>query len=453
MRAGCRNCGGQHDPFAPCPPRSARPTAIASSPPADVNLTGKVLGERYRLGDVIGYGTTGSVFAAEHIAFARPAAVKIVRPRYAAPELVTRVFHGDAFTAWGLAHPSLCEVFDVGALPDGTPYFVMERLEGETLAARVARERMSLAAGIDMMMQLLSAVVAIHSRELLVRDLRPNNVFLVSRRGCRPLVKLMDVGLGRLAPIDRLQDAWQSGAQAGGHPHYLSPERARGEHLVEIASDVFVAGAIFYEALSGERAFGGTSWRTIVDQISRGDPAPLHERRADIPFELSQFVSRCLSSNPRSRPSTAKEMQDELRAIFEDARKASVSIYAPPPQSKKRVEPPSSSRMAAEPYLDETETRRSPRSSGRGSKGGTLPPPGHSSGPPVTVPDPHPATLDEMEQTLERIDNPVRRSAVNAISALGDQEDETQTTQMSDELKARIDQLMMSDAKKPPSRR
>lgn len=408
-------------------------------------LTGKVLGERYRLGEVLGQGTTGTVFAAEHVAFARPAAVKLLRPRYAAPELTTRVFHGDAFTAWGLAHPSLCEVFDIGALPDGTPYFVMERLEGETLATRVARDRMSLAAAIDMMMQLLSAIVAIHSREMLVRDLRPNNVYLVNRRGCRPLVKLMYLGLGRLAPIDRLQEAWQTGGpQPGAHPHYLSPERARGEHLVEIASDIFVAGALFYEALAGERAFGGSSWRSVVDHVTRGDPAPLHERRGDIPVELSQFVSRSMSPNPRSRPSTAKEMQDELRAIFEDARKASVSIYAPPPAAvsiaPKKRELPSSSRMkSAEPYVDETETRRSPPRSQRGPI------------PPLTVPEPHPATLDEMEQTLERIDNPVASRV--AMAALGGEEDKTETTQMSDELKARINQLMMGDAKKPPSRR
>lgn len=429
----------------------------------DAALVGKVLGERYRLTEVIGQGTTGMVFAAEHVTFARPAAVKVVRGRHAAPELVRGVFSGDAFTAWGLVHPSLCEVFDVGAVPDGTPYFVMERLEGETLATRVARERLSLAAGIDMMMQLMSAIVAMHARELLVRDLRPCNVFLAHRRGCRPLVKIMDIGLARLAPIDRLQEQWMTaGPQPGGHPHYLSPERARGEHLVDVTSDIFVAGAIFYEALAGERAFGGASWRTVVDQITRGEPALLHDKRRDIPVELSQFVARCLSANPRSRPQTAKEMQDELRAIFEDARKASVSIYAPPPSAaaaqsgitkKKddvhRSDVPSSNtppttRIASESYTDETETRRAPRS----TRAADLPPPAPPSRPvpptPPPPPDPHPAMLDD--QTLERLDSPgsaaARKAAINAIVGPEGEEDETQTTKMSPELRARIDALM-----------
>jgi serine/threonine-protein kinase len=403
-----------------------------------------VLVDRYRVGEMLGEGTSGSVFAAEHLAFARPAAVKIVRTRLATPELVKRVFHGDALTAWGLAHPSLAEVFDIGALADGTPYFVMEWLEGETLATRIARERLSLAAGIDMMMQLLSAIVAMHARDLLMRDLRPNNVFLVNRRGCRPLVKVLDVGLGRLVPLELLQDQWQSsGPQPGAHPHYLSPERARGEHLVEAASDIFVAAAVFYEALSGERAFGGTSWRSIVEQVTRGEPVPLHDRRPDIPVELSQFVSRSLSPNPRPRPSSAKEMQDELRAIFEDARKASISIYAPPPSVRKPSrEPTSASRIAVETsYVDETETRRTPRS--------VRPPPAPKV-PSITPPSGEhpPPAFEEMEQTLERVEIPaaVRQSAVAAVG----EEDETKSQRVSDEIRARLNQFTAHDSKKPP---
>jgi serine/threonine-protein kinase len=399
-----------------------------------------VLVDRYRVGDMLGEGTSGCVFEAEHLAFARPAAVKIVRTRLAAPDLVKRVFHGDALTAWGLAHPSLTEVFDIGALADGTPYFVMEWLEGETLATRIARERLSLAAGIDMMMQLLSAIVAMHARDLLVRDLRPNNIFLVNRRGCRPLVKVLDVGLGRLVPLERLQDQWQSaGPQPGAHPHYLSPERARGEHLVEVASDIFVAGAVFYEALVGERAFGGTSWRSIVEHVTRGEPVPLHERRPDIPVELSQFVSRSLSPNPRTRPSSAKEMQDELRAIFEDARKASISIYAPPPSVRK---PTSASRIPVETYVDETETRRAPRSV-------RPPPPAKvpSIAPPPSA-EPPSGGFDEMEQTLERVEIPaaVREAAMTAAG----EEDETKSNRVGIEIRSRLDQLITVESKKPP---
>ena len=300
-----------------------------TTPSQELGLVGKVLGERYRIGEMLGSGVTGMVFSAEHVTFARPCAVKVIRARHATPDLVSRVFHGDGLAAWALPHPSLVEVFDIGGLPDGTPYCVMERLDGESLQARIGRERLSLAAAIDMMMQLMSAIVALHARELLLRDLRPNNVFLVHRRGCRPLVKLLDVGLARLTPLEKLQEEWATlGPLASGQPHYLSPERARGEHMVEVASDLFVAGAIFYEALTGQRAFDGASWRAIVDAVCSADARPLHERRADVSLELGHFVARAMAQNPRRRPATAKEMQDELRAIFEDARKQSVSIPA-----------------------------------------------------------------------------------------------------------------------------
>jgi serine/threonine-protein kinase len=398
-------------------------------------LTGKIVGDRYRVAESLGTGATGTTYAAEHVTFARPCALKVVRPRHATAELATRVFQGDAMTAFSIAHPSLVEVFDVGALQDGTPFYVMERLDGETLQTHVQRQKLSLAAGIDMMMQLLSAIVALHARELLVRDLRPNNVFLVHRRGCRPLVKVLDSGLGRMSPLDRLQEQWnQNGPQPGAHPHYLSPERIRGEHAVEVASDIFVAGVVFYESLAGEKPFTGTSWRVIVDQVSRGEPTPLHERRADIPVELSQFVSRSLSTNPRSRPQTAKEMQDELRSIFEDARKQSVSIYAPPnrdssPASKR---PSGSQRIAAEAFADETEVRK-PRPAPMS------PLPAKPVAPPTM--NPHPAMMDELEQTLERIDNP-NAKLLKAI----EEDDETKTETMNPELRARIDQLIQ-----PPS--
>ncbi|WP_410963568.1 protein kinase domain-containing protein, partial [Salmonella sp. SAL4455] len=82
--------------------------------------------------------------------------------------------------------------------PDGAPFFVMERLEGETLARRIARERLSLPAAVDVMMQLLSVIGAVHARKILANDLRPQNIYLAQRRGCRPLLKILDLGLGRL---------------------------------------------------------------------------------------------------------------------------------------------------------------------------------------------------------------------------------------------------------------
>ena len=331
----CAQCGQMHAGY-PCPKASvlgARLTAIND----DELLVGSVVADRYHVGDVIGQGLTGTVFAAEHMSFSRGAALKVLRPRYASVDLIHRVFHGEARTAWRIVHPCLVEVFDVGTLPDGAPFFVMEPLEGETLASRLRRERLSLAAAVDVMMQLLSALEVIHSKDQLLRDLRPQNVYLAQRRGCRPVVKILDFGLARLVPLEKIQAEWdvQRGvvteADTSGPlalPYYLSPERTRGEHGLSPSSDLFVVSTIFYEALTGERPFISGSFTGLLAQIARGQPTPLDELRPDVPPDLATLVARALSASPLSRPGSAKEMQDELRAIFEGGKRRSVSRIA-----------------------------------------------------------------------------------------------------------------------------
>ena len=322
----CRRCGQAHDAYAACPHPGR---ALARAATDDESLLDKIVADRYRLTHVLGHGSTGTVFAVEHVNFGRAGTMKVLRARHMPADHVSRVFYGEARAAWSVTHPCLCEVFDIGTLPDGTPYFVAERLEGETLANRIARERMSLASAVDMIMQVLSAVAAIHARDLLLRDLRPKNVFLANRRGCRPLVKILDFGLARLTPLERIQHDWATGP-AHGSPgatqalaYYLSPERTRGEHLVEPGSDLFACGLILYEALTGERPFAAASFDALLGEVRRGAPPPLHERRPEISADVSAFVARVLSPTPRQRPASAKEMQDELRAIFESSRRAS----------------------------------------------------------------------------------------------------------------------------------
>lgn len=297
-------------------------------------LLGSVVADRYHVAGVLGQGTTGTVFGVEHIHFGRRAAMKVLRPRSANADLVHRVFHGDARAAWSVSHPCIVDIFDVGTLPDGAPFFVTEYLEGETLAKRMARDRLSLAAAVDVMMQLLSAIEAVHARALLVRDLRPQNIFLSNRRGCRPVVKILDLGLARLTPLEAIAEQWEADPPAAAasfpHPFYLSPERTRSEHGVEPASDLFVAAVIFYEMLTGSRPFAAPSYNGLLLAIAQANPTPVSELRDHALADLDAFVARGLAGNPRNRPPSAKEMQDELRRIFEGARRSgtSTSVHA-----------------------------------------------------------------------------------------------------------------------------
>lgn len=399
----------------------------------DEALVGNVVAERYQVGDVLGQGSTGTVFGVTHTSFNRPAAMKVLRPRYAPPDLVSRVFHGEARAAWSVTHPGLCEVFDIGTLPDGAPFFVMERLEGETLATRIGRERLSLAASVDMMMQLLSAIAAIHARDLLLRDLRPQNIYLAHRRGCRPLLKILDFGLARLSAIDLIQRDWDQIYEAGGTssgtgphaiPYYLSPERARGEHGVEPASDLFVAAAIFYEALAGERAFTGSSFESLLVEVCAGKPVPLHERRPEITPELSAFIARALSPNPRNRPANAKEMQDELRSTFEGSRRGSTSIPIVP-VANPSSDPPHAGASLTGPLPAEESTFASMVASPMvGSGGRDAPPTNPPPKPPIKLTVPHRTASSELNAATVKREIPV---TAEIPSPYDEYKDETET--------------------------
>lgn len=336
MGQPCPRCGGVHDARATvCPVTGRSFASTVTSVGEDDVLVGSVVSERYLVREIVGQGTIGTVFRVENVHLGRPAVMKVLRPRYVTLDVVHRVLSTDARAAWGVTHPSLCEVFDVGTMPDGMPYFVMERLEGETLADRVAREPLSVPAAVDVAMQILAAMDALHERRIVLRDLRPRNVLLVARRGFRPLVKITDVGLSQLVPTDRLAEQFdaQRGSSASGVlaiPYYFSPERARNEHTLEPASDLFVVGAILYEALTGRRAVNATSWGGLLLALSQGRPTPIAAMRSDVTHELESIVLRALSGDPRARPASARQMQDDLRYALERARPGSTTNSVPP---------------------------------------------------------------------------------------------------------------------------
>ncbi len=387
MAHACGHCGKPHEPYVTvCPVTGGRlGSAAYTLVNEDEALVGNVVADRYHVREVLGQGSTGTVFGTEHLSFGRSAAMKVLRPRYASLDAVHRVFHGETLAALGIIHPSLCEVFDVGTLPEGAPFFVMERLEGDTLSSRLGRERFSAGAAVDLMMQVLSAMDAVHERKLILRDARPQNIFLAHRHGCRPVVKILDFGLARLIPLEKVQAEWDvlravtgTGDVTGllSIPYYLSPERTRGEHGVEPSSDIFVAAIIFYEALAGQKPFVSSSWSGLMQAIASAQPTPLRVLRPDLPEELTSLVMRALSANPRARPSSAREMQEELRSVFEGARRGSASMRSVPVSSVDSMIPT---------------PQRVPTAPAEDANAQTMPPPAS-----ITDPPPAPSALDAL---------------------------------------------------------
>ena len=297
-------------PVGPPPSRSARRSLI-----------GQTVDGKYRVRAVLGEGGMGAVFEAEHVAIGRVVAMKVLHPAQATKKVAVKRFHQEARAAGGIGHPNICEVFDFGTLSDGSPYLVMERLKGETLAARIGAEGgLPFLDVIETVMQVLAGLGAAHERGILHRDIKPENVFLAERPGYGPIVKLLDFGVSKvvggaaMGEWDDETDLTKTG-MVMGTPYYMSPEQARGDRNLDGRVDLYACGVLLYEALTGQRPFVAKNYNTLLVQILQAGAKPPRALRASIPLELEQVVLKAMAKNREDRYQVAAEFSQALGAI------------------------------------------------------------------------------------------------------------------------------------------
>ncbi len=279
-------------------------------------MIGRVIGDRYGVTALIGEGGMGEVYEAEHLAIGRLVAVKVLNPTRAQDrEAISRLRH-EARVAGTLGHPNICAIYDMGRLDDGSPYLVMERLHGETLAQRLLREaRLPIEDLIDVMVQVLSALAAAHQRGIIHRDLKPDNIFLSRREGMRPIPKLLDFGISKSEDVEETMADLTGQTVAAGTPFYMAPEQARGDRGLDHRIDLWATGVILYECLSGQRPFDARNYNALLVQILSSTPRALHEIVPDVPTGLELVVERALGKSPEDRYQSALEVQAALRAV------------------------------------------------------------------------------------------------------------------------------------------
>jgi len=315
------------------------------------DLVGIEIGGKYRIKALLGQGGMGAVYEAEHVSIGRLVAVKVLHPKHAQQaEAIARLRH-EARVAGSIGHPNICETYDLGRLDDGSPYLVMERLVGETLDQRIKRDgALPERDIIDVMFQVLSALGAAHDKGIIHRDLKPENVFLLRRPGSPPIAKLLDFGISKAIHDNRDPDLTMPGIVMGT-PYYMAPEQARGDRGLDHRVDIWAAGVILYEALSGRRPFVARNYNALLVQILTSKHRPLAEVRPGINLTLERVVDRALSKMREDRFQTALEFREALRRVIEPE---------PPPQSLRTLPqpqpPPRHARMSfsSEPDDDET---------------------------------------------------------------------------------------------------
>lgn len=292
---------------------------IGSSQPAaprggaQDRLLGRVLGDRYRVLSRLGEGGMGTVYLCEHAVLHRRFAVKVLRPDLASDgELVER-FRNEAIAASRIGQENVVDVLDFGADEDGALYYVMEALDGRSLAAVIREEgTLPVVRALDLLEQISRALGAAHARGVVHRDVKPDNVFLVRREDGTERAKVIDFGISHVRA-----EGGERITRAGsiiGTPEYMAPEQASGD-AVDHRADVYAAGVLAFEMLTGTLPIeAATPIATLVAQRTK-TPEPPSRRNQRIPADVDALVLRALAKRPEDRFPTMEVLAAEAGRI------------------------------------------------------------------------------------------------------------------------------------------
>lgn len=263
------------------------------------------LSDRYRIDSELGAGGMATVYLADDVRHRRNVAVKVLHPELAHHLGVERFLREIEIVA-RLQHPHIVPVFDSGEA-DGALYFVMPRIEGESLRARLEHDgKLAIDEAVRLVREVADALEYAHSQGIVHRDLKPENILL-----SRGHALLADFGIARSDAKDNRTQLTQAGSSLGT-PVYMSPEQAAGEADLGPASDVYALGCILYELLAGEAPFTGPTYEAILVRRFTHEAPRLRTKRAEVPAALDAAVSSALERDPAKRTATARAFSEAL---------------------------------------------------------------------------------------------------------------------------------------------
>ncbi len=275
---------------------------------------GDILAEKYRVLNVLGAGGMGVVVAAEHIELQEKVAIKFLLDEASENSELSERFLREARAAVRIRSEHVVRVIDVGKLPSGAPYMVMEYLEGEDLSETVERGPLPIADAVDYVIQACEAMSVAHGEGIVHRDLKPANLFLSKRPDGSPIVKVLDFGISKLTTTQESLSLTHTQATMGS-PLYMSPEQMRSSKNVSRSADIWSLGVILYELLAGDVPFSGQTYPEVLVKVMGDEPRPLRALRGEVPLGLELLVQQCLSKAPESRPQSAAALAVALSAF------------------------------------------------------------------------------------------------------------------------------------------
>ena len=368
------------------------------------DLVGRILGDRYRILSRLGQGGMGSIYLAEHVTLGKRMAVKVLRPEYSRDAELLDRFQHEARAASQIGQENIVEVFDFGHTPEGEAYFVMEALDGESLARILHRDGpMPLSRAVPIFLQICRALGAAHERGIVHRDLKPENVFVLRRNDGADFVKVLDFGIAKGPGTPDSKRLTKAGSIIGT-PEYMSPEQA-SSNVIDQRSDVYAFGVLAYETLTGRLPFDGDTPLATLMKHQSDAPVPPRKLRPELPPDVEQIVLRALVKRPEGRQQSMEELSAELsRLAGADPEVLRAPVFG----------------TSVSPLLTgRTTDRRAPRSSSRGETlplGDTLPL--RDFAPPAPEPVPTRPSTRVRRDTRSEVEVVSRRRSQFALAAV-----------------------------------
>jgi len=305
-------------------------SALPRSAAGDADgFVGRELGG-YRITRKIAEGGMGVVYEGRHDKIGRTGAIKVLKADLCRSEAVVDRFHQEARAVNSIRHENIVDIYDFGRDSDGRAFFVMEYLEGETLADRIRRGAMPWSEGLPVLEQTLHALEAAHALNFVHRDLKPDNIWLKRVDG-HVQVKLLDFGIAKLLGHDGPEDNLTRTGAAIGTPHYMSPEQINGARDLNQRTDIYALGVIIFEMFSGRAPFSGDSMQAVMAGHLFKEPPRLQglAPALGVPAGIAEIVARMLVKDAASRYQSVGEVLADLQDIDSGAPPTHAGIVEP----------------------------------------------------------------------------------------------------------------------------
>ncbi len=296
-------------------------------------LVGAVLNGRFKLVRLLGEGGMGAVFEADGIRGEGKRAIKLLHEELAHEPQVLNRFLTEAVAVQSLKHPHVATIYEANRAENGTPYLVMELLVGLPLTAFISkREPMTVALGSQVVHEVLQALKLAHSKGVVHRDLKPDNIFLVRTEQGGYFTKVLDFGIAKVMDVaGGMGTKTRTGALLGT-PGYMSPEQIKNSKGVDPRSDLWSVGAMFYEMLTGTEPFVADNDFARLTATITSEPRPI-EQVAPHLAAWGQFFRRALAKDPAARFQNAEEMDHSLMTLAGGAPSVPAWSTAPTPRA------------------------------------------------------------------------------------------------------------------------